>query len=154
MSGSPPVLGVDAAALPPESADGPLEEELPLVEELEEELPLVEEDDPESLGRIDDDADEPESLELLELLDDDPESLGDIGAGPSSSVSGVTAFAAPAPPQSNPTPSPVANAVPTTRCLILKVRLPVRPSNAAQYNRTLSHNAPEGLTSLVVPSRH
>jgi hypothetical protein len=144
MAGSPPVLGVDAAALPPESAVGPLDEE----------LPVVEEDEPESLGSIDDEADEPESLELLELLDDDPESLGDIGAGPGSSVSGVAAFAAQAPPQSNPTPSPVANAVLTTRCLILKVRIPVRPSHAAEYNRTPSHNAPEGLTSLIVPSRH
>jgi hypothetical protein len=114
-AGSPPVLGVDAEELPPESAGGPLDEE----------LPLVDEDDPESLGSIGDD--EPESLELLELLDDDPESLGDIGAVPGSSGRAVRAFAAAAGPQSNPTPSPVANAVPTMRRLILKVRLRARP---------------------------
>jgi hypothetical protein len=139
MPGSPPVLGVDAAGLPPESADGPLDEGLSLVEE---------EDDPESLGSSSDEEDEPESLELLELLDDDPESLGDIGTGPNSCVSGVTAFAVPSAPQSNPTPSPVANAVLASLCVILTVRLQVRPSNDADYHRTPSHIAPEGVRQL------
>jgi len=86
--GSPPVIGVGAAALPPRVGRRIIRRE----------LPPVDDDDPVSVGSIGIDADEPASLELLELaeplelleaLDDELESLGDMGAG--TRVSGVAA---------------------------------------------------------------
>jgi hypothetical protein len=137
MAPSPvPVLGVDAAALPPLSDVGPLEEG----------LSCVDDDEPESLGSRGDSADEPESLEPP---GDGSGSLGDIGASPASSAGGMAAFAAPAPAHSSPTPRPLTNARRTTRCFVAKVRLPVRPSNAGDYKPALSHTCAGAVNPLV-----